>query len=128
MKRLARGVASRFFTRPLWSTKPWITPPFALSTDYGPIGSVPSYLAESTPACITRPPAVSLRVTTTHAVRPRVCSWGAWPNAVRSTVVWFFASIRYFIVAGAAARWDTGAIAAPAAREANTAGRNDMEP
>src|ERR1043166_2530856 len=128
MKRLPRGVASRFFTRPLWSTKPWITPPFALSTDSGPIGSVPSYLAESTTTCITRPPVVSLRVTTTHAVRPRLCSWGAWPNAVRSTVVWFLASIRYFTVAGAADRWVPGAIAPPAASEANTAGRNDMGP
>src|ERR1041385_6848436 len=117
MKRLPRGVASRFFTRPLWSTKPWITPPFALSTDSGPIGSVPSYLAESTTTCITRPPVVSLRVTTTHAVRPRLCSWGAWPNAVRSTVVWFLASIRYFIVAGGGGGGGGGGGAAPAGRE-----------
>src|ERR1041384_5979412 len=102
MKRLDFGVASRSFTRPFGSTRPWSTPPLTLSTDSWLIGTVPSYFAESTTTCIVRPPVVSLSVIPTHAVSPMSCSVGGWPNPVRSIMACVLASIRNLIAAGAA--------------------------
>jgi hypothetical protein len=93
------GFEVTFLMCPVGSTNPWTMPPFALSIVAGVIwGMSVTTLSESTTTCTTLPPALSVRVIATQALRVRLLIWVGAPTTLKSTVCSDFRSKRYLVV------------------------------
>src|SRR6185436_5654154 len=79
-------------------------PPLALSIVAGVIwGMSVATLSESTMTCTTLPPALSVRVIATQALRVRLLIWVCAPTTIKSTVCADFRSKQYLVVDAAGA-------------------------